>query len=123
MLDWIDDNVPTVAAMAEPITEANAVWMLRKYTVEDIKRIIMAMHNKRAFENMNAYATFGNFARRDNQLNDGKAATSFEPQPYTWDGVLAYLDKHRGTTTSDFERRMVKGHPVWFKKSDLQTEK
>lgn len=122
LIAWVEANVPTIADMAEPITEQNAVWMLRKHCVEDIQRIILAMHNKRAFENVSAYATFTNFVKYDKQLNDGKADTSSESQPYTWAGILAYIDKHPGTTTDDFERQMVKGRPVWFKKSDMQTK-
>lgn len=124
LIEWIKANVPTVAAMAEPLTEQNAVWMLRKYSVEDIQRIILAMHNKRAFENVNAYTTFGNFARRDIQLNGATANTTTPagPKPYTWDEVLVYVDRNRPkATTEDFERQVVGGRPVWFKKSDLLT--
>lgn len=66
LVAWIDENVPTIASMPEPITETNAVWMLRKYSLEDIRRLIFTMHSKRAYlNNVNAYATFVNYAKLD----------------------------------------------------------
>lgn len=120
LLAWIAATVPSVASMAEPLTEQNIVWMLRKYTVEDIQRIIQAMYNKRAFKNISAYATFTNFAKYDKELAERRNAISASaPKPYTREAVLEYIDRHREFTTSDFERREDNGRVVWYKKSDL----
>lgn len=109
--------------MTEPLTEQHAIWILRKYTAETAKRVIQAMHNKRAFLNMNAYTTFTNFARVDKKLNNPTPTESATIKRYTWDEMLAYVDRHSGkATTDDFERQMIDGVPVWFKKSDLQTQ-
>lgn len=125
LLDWISAEFPLIAAMAVPFTEQNMVWMLRKYSVEDIQRIIAAMHNKRAFENFSAYATFNNFAKYDKELAERRnTASASAPKPYTWDAVLEYVDRHRGeATTDDFERQENNGRAVWYKKTDLQTSK
>ena len=121
LLDWISAEFPLIAAMAVPFTEQNMVWMLRKYSVEDIQRIIAAMHNKRAFENFSAYATFNNFAKYDKELAERRnTASASAPKPYTWDAVLEYVDRHRGeATTDDFERQENNGRAVWYKKKDL----
>ena len=109
--------------MAEPLTEQHAIWILRKYSTETARRIIQAMHNKRAFLNMNAYTTFTNFARVDKKQNTPTVAEPTTAKRYTWDEVLAYVDRHRGkATTDDFDRQVIDGVPVWFKKSDLQTQ-
>lgn len=120
LIEWIANNVPTVAGMAEPLTEQNAIWILRKYSIETARRIIQDMHNKRAFSNMNAYTTFTNFARYDKILSDSEIDDHGPAKRYTWDEVLTYVDKHSGTaTTSDFTRQVIDGVPVWFKKSNI----
>lgn len=126
LIAWIAANVPTVAAMAEPLTEQNIVWMLRKYSVEDIQRIILAMHNKRAYKNVNAYTTFGNFARRDIQLNDHKAAgqtASSKPRRYTYPEYLAAIDQQNGGKYrgSDFHTIQEAGKPYWVLASEIAT--
>lgn len=118
LIAWISANVPTVAAMAEPLTEQNIVWMLRKYSVEDIQRIIQAMHNKRAFENISAYATFINFAKYDKELAERKNAKSSGPKPYTYDEVCDLVGTHRHKM-SDFEAKEIDGVRCWFRKIDL----
>ena len=123
LIEWIADNVPTVAGMAEPLTEQHAIWILRKYSTETARRIIKAMHNKRAFLNMNAYTTFTNFARVDKKQNAPTATEPAQAKRYTWDEVLDYVNRHSGkATTDDFDRQVIDGVPVWFKKSDLQTQ-
>nr|WP_195461691.1 DUF6291 domain-containing protein [Alistipes sp. D31t1_170403_E11] len=126
LLAWIAASVPTVAAMAEPLTEQNIVWMLRKYSVEDIQRIIQAMHNKRAYENVNAYTTFGNFARRDTQLNDhkntGRTASS-KPRRYTYPEYLTAIDQQNGGKYrgSDFHTIREAGKLYWVLASEIPT--
>ncbi len=126
LIAWIAATVPTVAAMAEPLTEQNIVWMLRKYSVEDIQRIIQAMHNKRAFENVNAYTTFGNFARRDTQLNDhkntGRTASS-KPRRYTYPEYLAAIDQQNGGKYrgSDFHTIREAGKLYWVLANEILT--
>lgn len=126
LIAWIASTVPTVAAMAEPLTEQNIVWMLRKYSVEDIQRIIQAMHNKRAYENVNAYTTFGNFARRDTQLNDhkntGRTASS-KPRRYTYPEYLAAIDQQNGGKYrgSDFHTIREAGKLYWVLANEILT--
>lgn len=126
LIAWIAANVPTVAAMAEPLTEQNIVWMLRKYSVEDIQRIIQAMHNKRAYKNVNAYTTFGNFARRDAQLiarNDTGRGTSSKPRRYTYPEYLAAIDQQNGGKYrgSDFHTIREAGKLYWVLASEIPT--
>ena len=120
LIEWIAVNVPTVAGMTEPLTEQHAIWILRKYNTETARRIVQEMHNKRAFSNINAYTTFTNFARYDKSLSDSKIDNHSTLKRYSWDEVLAYVDRNAGkATTSDFIRQIVNGKPVWFKKSDM----
>lgn len=118
LIAWIAATVPTVAAMAEPLTEQNIVWMLRKYSVEDIQRIIQAMHNKRAFKNISAYATFINFAKYDKELGERKNAKSSGPKPYTYDEVCDLVGSHRHKM-SDFEAKEIDGVKCWVRKIDV----
>lgn len=114
LIAWIAANVPTVAAMAEPLTEQNIVWMLRKYNVEDIQRIIQAMHNKRAYENVSAYATFTSFAKYDKELAERKNAL----KPYTYDEVCDLIGTNR-YKMSDFEVKVIDGVRCWYRKIDV----
>lgn len=118
LIDWISTNVPTVANMAEPLTEQNVVWMLRKYSIEDIKRIILAMHNKQAYKNTNAYTTFSNFARYDKELNDRRNDKSSDIKLYTYDEVCDLVSTHR-YKMDDFERKIVGGRSYWIKKIEV----
>ncbi|WP_346298387.1 hypothetical protein, partial [Alistipes sp.] len=43
LLAWIGERFPQIAAMEEPFTRQQLVWMLRKYDVEDIRRLVAAM--------------------------------------------------------------------------------
>lgn len=117
LLAWIAVSVPTVGGMDEPFTEQHLVWILRKYTVKDIRRIILDMHNKRAFENVSAYATFINFAKYDNELAERKNAKSSGLKSYTYDEVCDLVTSHRHKM-SDFEVKEIDGVRCWFRKID-----
>lgn len=123
LLSWIATNVPTVAAMPEPLTKQNILWMLRKYRVEDIRRLILDMHNKRAYENMNAYTTFGNFARRDAQLNDRKLVDqpASSVRRYNYSEYLAMIDRQNGGKyrATDFICIRDDGKPYWILSNQL----
>lgn len=108
LVAWIGENVPTVASMPEPITETNAVWMLRKYSLEDIRRLIFTMHSKRAYRNnVNAYATFVNYARLDRSMSS--------PKYYTYEEMCNEVPTR--AKMSDFERVEVEGRNLWRKKT------
>lgn len=107
LVEWINENVPTIASMPEPITETNALWMLRKYPLEDIRRLIFTMHSKRAYEsNINAYATFVNYARLDKSMSS--------PKYYTYEEMCNEVPIR--AKMSDFERVEVEGRNLWRKK-------
>ena len=40
LIEWIATNAPCIASMPEPITAAQAVWLLQDYNVKDIRRLI-----------------------------------------------------------------------------------
>lgn len=44
-LKWIADRFPDIAGMPEPLDETQAVWLVKKYDTEDLRRIIAQMHN------------------------------------------------------------------------------
>ena len=46
LIEWIATNAPCIASMPEPITAAQAVWLLQDYNVKDIRRLIATMQSK-----------------------------------------------------------------------------
>lgn len=115
LVRWVEVNLPTIAGMDEPLTEQHAVWMLRKYAVSDICRILTEMHNKRAYRNVNAYSTFNVFARYDKKLADQKPARVVERQ-YSWDEVAEWQANNRRPWPEYFERHEAGGRKWWTKK-------
>ena len=110
LVAWISENVPTIASMPEPITETNAVWMLRKYPLEDIRRLIFTMHSKQAYlNNVNAYATFVNYAKLDKSLKICPGV-----KYYTYEEMCNEIPvRAKG---EDFERIVINGCAMWRKK-------
>ena len=114
LLAWIAANVPGVARMPEPLTEQNAVWMVRRYDVEDIRRIIATMQSKGAhLRNSNAYATFVNYAKLDIALRRKRAVKGYSYAEYC-DMVCS-----RAFLAEDFVSRQVDGRRLWFKRQDI----
>lgn len=114
LLGWIASNFPGIARMREPLTELNAVWMLRRYDVEDIRRIIATMQSKGAHQrNSNAYATFVNYAKVD-MVVGRKRETN---RGYSYAEFCDLTGAHGKFSAEDFVRREVGGRPLWFKKS------
>lgn len=113
LVAWIGENVPTIASMPEPITETNAVWMLRKYSLEDIRRLIFTMHSKRAYlNNVNAYATFVNYAKLDKSLKDRPGV-----KYYTYAEAMPQVYRLGGKIEDHFVLEMVNGQKLWRKKT------
>lgn len=113
LLRWIETNVPGIARMPEPLTEQNVVWMLRRYDVEDIRRILATMQSKGAHQrNSNAYATFVNYAKLDIILRREREAG----KGYTYAEFCDLTGAHGKFSSEDFVRRVVDGRPLWFKK-------
>lgn len=110
LVAWINENVPTIASMPEPITEANAGWMLNKYPLEDIRRLIFTMHSKQAYlNNVNAYATFVNYAKLDKSLKIRPGV-----KYYTYEEMCSEIPiRAKG---EDFERIEINGRAMWRKK-------
>ncbi len=110
LVAWINENVPTIASMPEPITETNAGWMLNKYPLEDIRRLIFTMHSKQAYlNNVNAYATFVNYAKLDKSLKIRPGV-----KYYTYEEMCSEIPiRAKG---EDFERIVINGRAMWRKK-------
>lgn len=116
LLAWIAVNVPEIASMREPLTELNVVWMLRRYDVEDIRRIIATMQSKGAhLRNSNAYATFVNYAKVDISLRRARE----EGKGYSYEEFCDLTGAQGKFSSEDFVRRVVAGRALWFKKSTV----
>ena len=73
LIGWIATNAPCIASMPEPITAAQAVWLLQDYNVKDIRRLIATMQSKQAYlKHTNAYTAFVSYAKLDKALKDGR---------------------------------------------------
>ena len=123
LVAWIEHDVPTVAAMPEPITETEAAWMLKQYAVEDIRRLISTIHSKGAYKsNANAYTTFTTFAKLDKALKEHppKEEQSW-PRYFTRDEALAYIRFKRlcGSLEDNFILEAVNGQHLWRLKNRI----
>lgn len=117
LIGWVETRVPAIASMREPLTVRNVVWMLRKYSEEDIRRIIATMQSKGAhLRNSNAYATFVNYAKLDIPLRRKR-----EARGYSYEEYCNMVGTDGRFSDADFIRKVVGGRPLWFKKQDLQT--
>ena len=123
LVAWIEHDVPTVAAMPEPITETEAAWMLKQYAVEDIRRLISTMHSKGAYKsNANAYTTFTTFAKLDKALKEHPPKEEQScPRYLTRDQALAYIRFKRlcGSLEDNFMLEAVNGQHLWRLKNRI----
>lgn len=104
LLAWIGERFPQIAAMAEPFTRQQLVWMLRKYDVEDIRRLVAAMDNKGAWKNRSAFCTFTSYAARDHELLTRRQAEAACGRLYTYQQMVQLLPTNGGNCRAeDFE--------------------
>ena len=104
LLAWIGERFPQVAAMEEPFTRQQLVWMLRKYDVEDIRRLVAAMDNKGAWKNRSAFCTFTSYAARDHELLTRRQAEAACGRVYTYQQMVQLLPTNGGNyRAEDFE--------------------
>lgn len=104
LLAWIGERFPQIAAMAEPFTRQQLVWMLRKYDVEDIRRLVAAMDNKGAWKNRSAFCTFTSYAARDHELLTRRQAEAACGRLYTYQQMVQLLPTNGGNyRAEDFE--------------------
>lgn len=104
LLAWIGERFPQVAAMEEPFTRQQLVWMLRKYDVEDIRRLVAAMDNKGAWKNRSAFCTFTSYAARDHELLTRRQAEAACGRLYTYQQMVQLLPTNGGNyRAEDFE--------------------
>lgn len=69
MVEWLKVNYPDLAAMRSPLTVQEALWLLRDFSIKDIKFIIDRMQSKETFlRNTRFYSTFISFARHDSTV-------------------------------------------------------
>lgn len=116
LLAWIAANVPEIASMREPLTELNVVWMLRRYDVEDIRRIVATMQSKGAhLRNSNAYATFVNYAKVDIPLRRAREVG----KGYSYEEFCDLTGTGGRFSSADFVRRVVDGRALWFIKPSV----
>lgn len=113
MLDWVARRFPDVAGMPKPFTEEQAVWLVRKYSEEDIMRIVSDMDNKRATRNTSAYATFCSFAARDTVLKERREVRE---RLYSYEEVCTAVSG--GLRFGDFEITETRrnGQNLWRRK-------
>lgn len=101
---WIGERFPKIAAMAEPFTRQQLLWMFRKYDVEDIRRIVAAMDNKGAWKNRSAFCTFTSYAARDHELQTRRQAEAECGRLYTYLQMVQMLPTNGGLyRAEDFE--------------------
>lgn len=101
---WIGERFPQIAAMAEPFTRQQLGWMLRKYDVEDIRRIVAAMDNKGAWRNRSAFCTFTSYVGRDHELLTRRQAEAECGRLYTYLQMVQMLPTNGGRyRAEDFE--------------------
>ena len=111
LVAWINENVPTIASMPEPFNETQLSWMLARYEMEDIRRIIRDMDNKGATKNKSAYSTFSAFAGRDTIIKERGAR---KERLYTYEEMCNEIPSR--AKMEDFERVEINGRAMWRKR-------
>lgn len=99
---WIGERFPQIAAMAEPFTRQQLGWMLRKYDVEDIRRIVAAMDNKGAWRNRSAFCTFTSYVGRDHELLTRRQAEAECGRLYTYLQMVQMLPTNGGHYRAEY---------------------
>lgn len=113
LIDWIARTYPELAAKKHPLTCKQVEWLLRKHSAEDIRRIVAQVaDNKRTTEKENVYCRVVTFFRYD-RSDDKPGATK---KQYSWDEVLAAVNRREVETTGAFERIASEGRVYWIKK-------
>lgn len=121
LIGWIATNAPCIASMPEPITVAQAVWLLQDYNVKDIRRLIATMQSKQAYlKHTNAYTAFVSYAKLDKALKDGgPPSVQSGERYYTRDEAMAYIRFRRlgGSLKDNFTLEDVNGQYLWCLKA------
>ena len=121
LIEWIATNAPCIASMPEPITAAQAVWLLQDYNVKDIRRLIATMQSKQAYlKHTNAYTAFVSYANLDKALKDGRPpSVQSGKKYYTRDEAMAYIRFRRlgGSLEDNFTLERVNGQHLWCLKA------
>ena len=109
--------------MPEPITAAQAVWLLQDYNVKDIRRLIATMQSKQAYlKHTNAYTAFVSYAKLDKALKDGRPpSVQSGKKYYTRDEAMAYIRFRRlgGSLEDNFTLERVNGLHLWCLKAPV----
>lgn len=123
LIGWIATNAPCIASMPEPITVAQAVWLLQDYNVKDIRRLIATMQSKQAhLKHTNAYTAFVSYAKLDKALKDGgPPSVQSGEKYYTRDEAMAYIRFRRlgGSLKDNFTLERVNGVYLWRLKAPV----
>ena len=123
LIGWIATNAPCIASMPEPITVAQAVWLLQDYNVKDIRRLIATMQSKQAhLKHTNAYTAFVSYAKLDKALKDGgPPSVQSGEKYYTRDEAMAYIRFRRlgGSLKDNFTLERVNGVYLWRLKASV----
>lgn len=123
LIEWIATNAPCIASMPEPITAAQAVWLLQDYNVKDIRRLIATMQSKQAYlKHTNAYTAFVSYAKLDKALkNDQPLSVQSGKKYYTRDEAMAYIRFRRlgGSLKDNFTLERVNGVYLWRLKASV----
>jgi len=123
LIEWIATNAPCIASMPEPITAAQAVWLLQDYNVKDIRRLIATMQSKQAYlKHTNAYTAFVSYANLDKALKDGRPpSVQSGKKYYTRDEAMAYIRFRRlgGSLEDNFTLERVNGQHLWCLKAQF----
>lgn len=125
LIEWIATNAPSIASMPEPITAAQAVWLLQDYNVKDIRRLIATMQSKKAYlKHTNAYTAFVSYAKLDKALKDDQPpSVQSGKKYYTRDEAMAYIRFRRlgGSLEDNFTLERVNGLHLWCLKAPVSS--
>lgn len=125
LIEWIATNAPCIASMPEPITVAQAVWLLQDYNVKDIRRLIATMQSKQAYlKHTNAYTAFVSYANLDKALKDVRPpSVQSGKKYYTRDEAMAYIRFRRlgGSLEDNFTLERVNGQHLWCLKAPVSS--
>lgn len=124
----IGERYPQIAAMREPLRDDQLLWIARRYALEDVRRILSDMDDKRVYDphsrsyrakTFNAFMAFADCDRMVGRAGSGRrtdAAAGVRPSKrlYTYEEMCDEIPSR--AKQEDFTMVEVGGRKLWQKR-------
>lgn len=125
----IGERYPQIAAMREPLRDDQLRWIAERYAMEDVRRILSDMDDKRVYDphsrsyrakTFNAFMAFADCDRMVGRAGSGRrtdAATGVRPSKrlYTYEEMCDEIPAR--ARQEDFTMIVINGRKMWQKRA------